>query len=590
MAITKLLRIKETTGRSKAAWLKNNIFYICRPEKTEGGVLIGGNAGITPETIYDTIIRNKRCFQKERGSQGFHYILSFPPDENVTPELAYDIMQEFCRELLGDNYYHVFAIHTDTGHLHGHVTFDSVSRIDGLKFHSPKGDWEKRIQPITDRLCKKHHLSTLNYEEKEEKDSRGKKYKDWEQEKEGRETGENKKVYSWHDIMRDDIDEAIRQSESYESFIHCLEGMHYTVRGKKYLSLQPEEGGNPVRTGRLGFGYSKEDIMKRIEAKKYMPKLEGRIRTYGDRLYIHRCIIRKRKQRSGWKMSPYQKAFFRKWNNTYFIRKPEHFHTAWKYREDILKVKKLADQLAYMVDFDIVDIESLKERRREVLEEEMTAAFERRKIYTELKRKAPLMLIRELENLEEEISKYPENSREDLTARKESIMQELKKYGTIDTYRLQYEGAKDALEGCRRALKDIRQELKIIDRIAAENLNRPDLLFTDEEKELMQKCSPAQYKGKRKRITINKKLFLDVDESKEEAITRIPYQKDAYLVLPMEDCAFFGDGEVLSAYLYEDRKYEIVDGKKNPVCTKEGKQVMESYELKKDLRKNRGGK
>ena len=48
MAITKLLRIKETRGTSKSSHLKNNIFYICNPEKTSGGCWIGGNAGTTP--------------------------------------------------------------------------------------------------------------------------------------------------------------------------------------------------------------------------------------------------------------------------------------------------------------------------------------------------------------------------------------------------------------------------------------------------------------------------------------------------------------------------------------------------------------
>lgn len=589
MAITKLLRIKEVKGRNKASHLKKNIFYICNPEKTEGGVLIGGNAGITPETVYDTMIRNKRCFQKENGSQGFHYILSFPPDENVTPELAYDIMQEFCQELLGENYYHVFAIHTDTDHLHGHVTFDSVSRVNGLKFHSPKGDWEKRIQPITDRLCEKYHLTTLNYEEKKGQERTGKKYRDWEQEKKERETGKNQKIYTSNDIIRDDIDEAISKSESYDSFIQYLKGLNYTVRGKKYLSLLPEGASRPVRTGRLGFGYSKEDILKRLEAKKHFPKIDERIKTYGDRLYIRKCVIRKRVRRENWKISPYQKAFFRKWNYTYFIRKPEHFHTAWKYREDILRVKNLADQLVYMIEFDIVDIESLKVRRKEVLEEKTTAAFERRRIYTELKQQAPFVLIRELEDLEKEILQYPENTRGDLIARKESIIQELKKYGTVDACSRRYKEMKDALEGCRRALKDIRQELKIIDRIASENLNRPDLglVFTEEEKAAMQSYTPERYRGKRKRITIHKKMFLEVNESKEEAITRIPYRRDEYLVLPMEDCVLFGEGEVLSAYVYEDEEYRIVDKNRNTVRVQDGKTVIESYEIKQELQKKR---
>lgn len=47
------------------------------------------------------------------------------------------------------------ALHNDRDHMHAHITFDSVSKNDGRKFHSPKGDWEKRIQPITDRICKR---------------------------------------------------------------------------------------------------------------------------------------------------------------------------------------------------------------------------------------------------------------------------------------------------------------------------------------------------------------------------------------------------------------------------------------------------
>ncbi len=132
--------------------------------------------------------------------------------------------------------------------------------------------------------------------------------------------------------------------------------------------------------------------------------------------------------------------------------------------------------------------------------------------------------------------------------------------------------------------------MKIIDGIASENLNRPDLIFADVEKAAMQKYDSAKYKGKRKRITINKKMFLEVDEAKEEAITRMPYKKNEYIVLPMEDCAIFGDGEVLSAYIYENGQYKIVDGNKSLICVQDGKTVMESYEAKKELRKNRNSK
>lgn len=84
--------------------------------------------------------------------------------------------------------------------MHVHITFDSVSKTDGLKFHSPKGDWEKRIQPITDRICEKYHLPALDYGE----ERRGRNYGEWKKSKR-MEKGE---YYSWTDIIRDDIDEA----------------------------------------------------------------------------------------------------------------------------------------------------------------------------------------------------------------------------------------------------------------------------------------------------------------------------------------------------------------------------------------------
>ena len=65
MAVTRLLRIKETPGSNPAAHLKKNLFYICRPDKTADGLYIGGNAGVSPEIIYDTMKQNKRLWGEE---------------------------------------------------------------------------------------------------------------------------------------------------------------------------------------------------------------------------------------------------------------------------------------------------------------------------------------------------------------------------------------------------------------------------------------------------------------------------------------------------------------------------------------------
>ena len=161
MAVTKLKRLKESSRGNRAQHLKNNVRYIMNPEKTQGGLNIGGNAGVTWQWVYDSMVENKRYWHKEDGSQAFHYVISFPPELNVSMETAHEVAQDFCDRLLGEDYLYVYAIHDDRPHLHIHVTFDSVSRTTGKKFHSPAGDWEARIQPITDEVCKKYGLPVL---------------------------------------------------------------------------------------------------------------------------------------------------------------------------------------------------------------------------------------------------------------------------------------------------------------------------------------------------------------------------------------------------------------------------------------------
>lgn len=379
MAVTRLRRIKETSGKNPAAHLKKNIFYICNPAKTQGGIYIGGNAGVSPETIYRTMTRNKEYWQKTDKAQAYHYMLCFPPDCGVNEDLAYQIAKEFCKELLKDDYYYVFAVHNDKPHMHVHITFDSVSRRDGYKFHSPKGDWKKRIQPITDRLCEKYHLPTLNYEDKERT---GMHYGDWKKWWEPKEV-----YYDWNDIIRDDIDEAIQHSDSMEELLQYLHNQKYVIRNGKYLSLRPYGRPRSIRTGRLGPGYTKEEIQQRIQDKKLEPDIQVRYKTYGNREEIRQIIYAKIQRTPGWKMNSMQKQFFRRWNNTYFIRKPDRYRQVWKYKSDILEVQNLADALNYLITYDIQNEQMLFERQRKVQEETDALQLKIRVLQTGVRRK-----------------------------------------------------------------------------------------------------------------------------------------------------------------------------------------------------------
>ena len=87
--------------------MKNAISYILNEEKTKNGLLVGGNAGVTTEEIYQTFLDTKEFYGKQGGRQGYHFVLSWKPG-TVTEDQVYDMMEAFCQEYLKDEYDYVF--------------------------------------------------------------------------------------------------------------------------------------------------------------------------------------------------------------------------------------------------------------------------------------------------------------------------------------------------------------------------------------------------------------------------------------------------------------------------------------------------
>ena len=354
MAVTKLLRIKERKSGDPSGGLKAALKYICNPEKA---ALIGGNAGTDPDRAYSVMKRNKDYWNKPGGSAGFHYVISFPPDCPVDVKTIASVAEDFSQELLGGRYYFTYAVHTDKDHVHVHIVFDSVAIDDGVKYHSPKGDWEKRIQPISDRVCQKYGLPPLEYDgtkksvdygewiQRRQKEKYAEDHPGLDQEElKGKWQSGHPYINHWFDLIRDDIDEAILRSPSYSDFLKYLESLEYSVRDGKYLSLKPKGRGRAVRTIRLGKGYSKEEIRQRIEYVRMHPVSENSFRSYGDMETVRRLLFVRKQKNGRWHMNEFQRTFYRRWRNTCFIRKPD-FRGRRGSRTIVLSLETLLDAL-----------------------------------------------------------------------------------------------------------------------------------------------------------------------------------------------------------------------------------------------------
>ena len=204
----------------------------------------------------------KQEFRKLDGRQCYHFIISFAPGE-TDAITCFNIAQDFCEKYLAGKYEYVFSVHTDHAHMHAHIVFNSVSLVDGVKYHYSDGQWKSNIQPITDQLCEKYGLKKLTYVPGKRK---GVDYGTWRE----------KKDPSGSQRLREAIDMAIAQSDSYEDFLSIMRKSYQVKIGfsqkwnSEYLSFKDFKtpAGRYRRNYVLGKSYTVASIQKRISLNK----------------------------------------------------------------------------------------------------------------------------------------------------------------------------------------------------------------------------------------------------------------------------------------------------------------------------------
>lgn len=360
MAVTVLGNIKANERGRASQYLMNSIKYVLNPEKTEENLWMGSNCGTNAMEIYNAMMDTKRSFQKLNGRQGYHFVISFRPGEcNETK--AYDVVQEFCETYL-NGYDYVYTIHNDHEHMHGHIVFNSVGRIDGNKYRYVNGDWEKYIQPITDKICMKYGLEKLEYDRS--KGRKGKSYAEHAAEKDG--------GFSWKKIIRLDIDRAVSISDTFDDYIKEMQLMGYEIRQGEsrlhghYIAYHHGAMNNSGRKSerarrdyRLGDGYTFSDIQERILNKGqyiaadtvYVKEKLHIINEYGKNRRFIVCSVNRYNQAvrmHGYKMDRQEQI---------------------RVRKDLLHIGELREECNYLIDNDIGSIAAAKEKLENVRKE-----------------------------------------------------------------------------------------------------------------------------------------------------------------------------------------------------------------------------
>lgn len=459
MALTKLMHMKESGKKDPARHLKNGIAYIMKEVKTDNGRWIGGNAGTTAQEVFQTFMDTKTGYGKMYGRQGYHFVISFR--EDVPPEKVYEIMGQFCREYLQDHYDYVYSVHTDTEHVHAHVIFNSVSRSTGLKYHYKKGDWEKYIQPVTDKICQEHGFEKFEYEGGENVD-----YGEFLRQKEGKR--------NWRKIVRQDIDRLIPKVNSIEELCKALILTGYQVRkgfsqkhNTPFLKLTPAGGRRAVRTYGLGRGYSMKELQDRIK--------DGKNPFYAD-FAARTPRIKCSTFPAGWMKgteAARRENFYPSAFQYYYIQRYCKNTVLYQYQNTrnyniVRETEKLEQYCRYLLRNRIRSEEELKERMNRLESRQTVLDSERNQLYRENLSPEEQQILKEYKQLCSQRREAEDQGKEDKWEELDDLILELESKYALSQWESEQKEREDRLQNIRMEKSSLRKEKTILEQIQGE--------------------------------------------------------------------------------------------------------------------------
>lgn len=406
MAITKILNIKESKGRNPASHLENALNYIQNPDKTEECVLVGG-INCLPDTAFEQMVETKNIFYKSGNRQGYHVIISFSPEEKVTAEQAMYVLEHFAKDVLGDDYEAVYAVHTDREHMHGHLIWNSVSMTTGRKYNSPKGNWKNHLQPITNKYCDELGLSIMpaEYSKNPKNISRDK----WEKE------------MSMKEIILRDAKMCAYAAGNVEHFQYLMKSLGYVFKKGAWMEVQAPGLRYYHNLAKMDEMFAEDKLRHHVD----MPWMSKPHFYSYDIRGLHRT-----------KLSPYQKRFYAKLYRLRIVEQKRFVVGGAKYTEDLKRFHQLQDEYLLLVNNDIRDVVGLIDFRSEQKDK-----------------------IQRIDDRQQEI--YRENS---------SRKRKIKTDEQYREYQLWHIGVQEELDELKQEKRDVKKQLQLVEGIMKEDL------------------------------------------------------------------------------------------------------------------------
>ena len=349
----------------------------------------------------------KNIFHKTGKRQGYHVNISFSPEEKVTAEQAMYVREHFAKDVLGDDYEAVYAVHTDREHMYGHLIWNSVSMTTGKKYNSPKSNWKNHLQPITNKYCDELGLSIMpaEYSRNPKNISRDK----WERE------------MSMKEIILRDAKMCAYAAGNVEHFKYLMKRLGNVFKKDAWMEVQAPGFWYYHKLAKLDEMFSEDMFRHYVD----MPWMAKPYFYSSDIRGLHRA-----------KLSPFQKKFYAKLYRLRIVEQKRFVVGGAKYTEDLKRFHRLQDEYLLLVNNDIKSVVGLVD------------------FISEQKEK-----IQQIEDRQKEI--YRESS-----SRKRSIKTEAQ----YREYQIWYVEVQEELDDLKQEKREIKRQIKLVDGIVREDL------------------------------------------------------------------------------------------------------------------------
>lgn len=244
MAYVKIESIKTGTH------LQQSLDYIKNPDKTDGGILTFSYACSLNNTAkeFQETLKNTRHY----GNNIAHHIYqSFSPKDNITPQKAIEIGREMMKRMY-PNFQFLLCTHIDREHIHNHIIMCAANFKDYKKLHSNPNNLNT-LRKVSDVICEENGISVIV-----------------------KESGNQRK------ILKNIIDEAIKNSNTFDEFLGYMQYQKYEIKQGKYLYFKGEQSKVFSNTKVFGTAYTEKSIRKRIA--NHMEVENHKIHIYDNKI------------------------------------------------------------------------------------------------------------------------------------------------------------------------------------------------------------------------------------------------------------------------------------------------------------------